>query len=107
MKELLAAAAGEEEGLRPGVVSAVQTFADRASFHPHVHALVTRGGWTGSGEWLPVPYVDEGSAEELFRHKVLGLLRRPGLLSQGGVDRGDTPLIVVLRFDQTLGPASR
>jgi hypothetical protein len=45
---VLAAAAGEEEGFRPGVVAVVQTFGDRANFHPHVHALVTRGGWTGS-----------------------------------------------------------
>ena len=59
----------------------VQTFGDRANFHPHVHALVTRGGWDASGEWVPVPYVDEGSAEELFRHKVLAVLRRRGLLS--------------------------
>ena len=72
--------------MRPGIVSVVQTFGDRANFHPHVHALVTRGGWTGSGEWLPVPYVDEGSAEELFRHKVLGLLRRRGLLSQERIE---------------------
>ena len=67
-KQLLAAAAGEEEGFRSGVVSVVQTFGSRANFHPHVHALVTRGGWTSSGEWIPVPYVDEGAAEELFRH---------------------------------------
>ena len=59
----------------------VQTFGDRANFHPHVHALVTRGGWTTAGEWVPVPYVDERAAEELFRHKVLRLLRRRGLLS--------------------------
>ena len=50
-KELLAAAALEEQGLRPGVVSVVQTFGDRANFHPHVHPLVTRGGWSRSGEW--------------------------------------------------------
>jgi hypothetical protein len=80
-KELLATAAGEEKGFGPGVVSVVQTFGDRANFHPHVHALVTRGGWTGSGEWVPVPYVDERAAEKLFRHKVLGMLRRRGLLS--------------------------
>jgi hypothetical protein len=29
-----------------------------------------------------LPYVDEGAAEKLFRHKVLALLRRTGLLSQ-------------------------
>ena len=73
-KELLAAAAMEEKGFRPGLVAVVQTFGDRANFHPHVHALVTRGGWTASGEWVPVPYVDERAAEELFRQKVLGLL---------------------------------
>ena len=54
-KELLAAAAGEEKGFRPGVVSVVQTFGDRANFHPHVHALVTRGGWDASGERVPAP----------------------------------------------------
>jgi hypothetical protein len=81
-KQLLAAAAGEEEeGFRSGIVSVVQTFGGRAKFHPRVHALVTRGGWTGSGEWVPVPYVDEGAAEELFRHKVMGLLRRRRLPS--------------------------
>ena len=77
----MAAAAEEEEGFRSGIVSVVQTFGDRANFHPHVHALVTRGGWTASGEWVPVPYVDERAAEELFRHKVLALLRGRGLLS--------------------------
>ena len=64
----------------------VQTFGDRANFHPHVHALATRGGWTSSGEWVPVPYVDERAAEKLFRHKVLALLRRRGLLSQERID---------------------
>ncbi len=86
VKELLSAAAGEEEGFRPGVVSVVQTFGDRANFHPHVHALATRGGWTGSGEWVPVPYVDERAAEELFRHKVLVLLRGRGLLSEERIE---------------------
>jgi len=85
-RELLAAATGEEEGFRSGIVSVVQTFGGRANFHPHVHALVTRGGWTESGEWVPVPYVDERAAEEMFRHKVLGLLRRRGLVSQERIE---------------------
>ena len=53
----MAVAAGEEKGFRPGMVAVVQTFGDQLNIHPHVHALVTRGGWTGSGEWVPVPYV--------------------------------------------------
>ena len=70
------------EGFRPGMVSVVQTFGEGAKSHPHVHALCSRGGWAASGEWIPLPYVDEGAAEKLFRHKVLALLRRRGLLSQ-------------------------
>ncbi len=43
--ELMCAAAGDE-GMRPGMVAVVQTAGDLANWHPHVHALVSRGGWT-------------------------------------------------------------
>ncbi len=33
-----------------------------------------------------MPYVDERAAEELLRHKVLGLLRRRGLLSEERIE---------------------
>jgi diadenosine tetraphosphate (Ap4A) HIT family hydrolase len=49
VKELMAAAVAEEKGFRPGVVSVVQTFGERANFHAHVHALASRGGWMASG----------------------------------------------------------
>jgi hypothetical protein len=86
VKELMAAVAVEEKGFRPGMVSVVQTFGEGAKFHSHLHALCSRGGWTASGEWIPLPYVDEAAAEKLFRHKVLALLRRRGLLSQERLD---------------------
>ncbi len=78
----MAVAAGEEKGFRPGMVAVVRTFGDQLNLHPHVHALVTRGGWTGSGEWVPVPYVSPSAAERLFRHKVISLLQRTGLLDE-------------------------
>ncbi|MEJ2188365.1 MAG: transposase [Acidobacteriota bacterium] len=79
--ELMCAAAGDE-GMRPGMVAVVQTAGDLGNWHPHVHALVSRGGWTRDGEWLPVAYVDECSSELLFRHKVMRLLQDQGLLSE-------------------------
>jgi hypothetical protein len=85
VKELMVGAV-EEKGFRPGMVSVVQTFGEGARFHPHVHALCSRGGWTTSGEWIPLAYVDEGAAEKLFRHKVLALLRRRGLLSEERIE---------------------
>jgi hypothetical protein len=80
------AAAVEEKGFRPGMVSVVQTFGEGAKFHHHVHAPCSRGGRTASGEWIPLPYVDEAAAEKLFRHKMLALLRRRGLLSQEPIE---------------------
>jgi hypothetical protein len=34
-------------------------YCDGGCWHPHVHALVCRGGWTRDWGWVPVPYVDE------------------------------------------------
>jgi hypothetical protein len=78
----MAVAAGEEQGFRPGMVAMSPTLGDRLNPHPHVHALVTRGGWTGSGEWVGVPYVSSSAAEQLFRHKVIRQLQRAGLLDE-------------------------
>ncbi len=78
--ELMCAAA--VEAIRPGMVAVVQTAGDLGNWHPHVHALVSRGGWTRDWQWVPVPYVDEHSAELLFRHKVIRFLQDEGLLSE-------------------------
>jgi hypothetical protein len=78
---MIRVAAGDDE-LQPGMVAVVQTAGDLGNWHPHVHALVSRGGWARDGEWVGVPYVDEHAAELLFRHKVLRLLQDEGLLSE-------------------------
>jgi hypothetical protein len=80
-RELIRAAV-VDEALQPGMVAVVQTAGDLGGWHPHVHALVSRGGWSRAGEWVAVPYVDEPAAELLFRHKVIRLLQHAGLLSQ-------------------------
>jgi len=78
--ELMCVATGDED-IRPGMVAVVQTAGDLGNWHPHVHALVSRGVWTRDAQWLPVAFVDERPAELLFRHKVIRLLQRVGLLS--------------------------
>ena len=40
------------------------------------------GGWAASGEWVPVPYVSSSAVAPRFRHKVIRLLRRAGLLDE-------------------------
>ena len=73
--ELIAQASDKEASVRPGVVAVVQTATDLLEWSPHVHALVSRGGWDREGAWVPVPFVDARAAELLFRHKVITLLR--------------------------------
>jgi ribosomal protein L34E len=77
----LMAAAVEVPDLRPGMVAVIQSFGDRVNPHPHVHALVTRGGWTRDDQFLPIPFVDPGAAQRLFQHKVLTLLQREDLIT--------------------------
>jgi hypothetical protein len=86
VKELMGKAVLEEEHLRPGMVSVVQTFGDQVRFHPHLHVLCSRGGWNARGEWVPLPYVDTRKAEELFRHRVLRLLKDKDLLSEERIE---------------------
>ena len=93
VRELMAVAAGEEKGFRPGMVAMSQTFGDQLNLHPHVHALVTRGGWTASGQWVGVPYVDPSAAEQLFRHFGVRLLQRADLLDED-LDEDRTRLLL-------------
>ena len=78
VSELVAEAADQD--VRPGMVAALHTAASDLRWHPHVHALASRGGWDRAGAWHPVPYVDERAAELLFRQKVIARLSEEGLL---------------------------
>lgn len=64
------------------MVAVVQTFGERVNFHPHVHAIVSRGGWRKDGTWIPVAYADPAEAEKVFRHHVLSFLRKRGLIDE-------------------------
>ena len=80
--EMISVASLDGESLVPGMIAVVQTFGDDLTWHPHVHALVTRGGWDRDGQWAPVPFVDGEAAALVLRHRVFTLLRGEGLLSE-------------------------
>jgi hypothetical protein len=73
-------------GARPGVIATLHTWGRTLSFHPHVHCLVSGGGWGAAG-WssvrngylLPVRVV-----RKLFRGKLLAALREA--LAQGRLE---------------------
>ena len=84
-RDVISAALPAEEALIPGMIAVVQTFGDDLGWHPHVHALVTRGGWDRAGTWVPVPFVDGEAAALLFRHKVFSFLQAEGLIVFGTI----------------------
>jgi len=82
-REMIGAASPTGDAIAPGMIAVVQTFGDDLNWHPHVHALITRGGWGSGGEWVPVPFVDGEAAALVLRHSVFRFLQAEGLLSQG------------------------
>jgi len=68
------ARAGGGKPVRPGVVLALQTFGELINWHPHVHALVTEGGFDESGTFHPLYRLDPGSVMLLFRERIFEAL---------------------------------
>jgi len=82
VSELMTAAAIGVGGFGTGMVAVIHPCGDLLTLNPHVHALAPRGGWAPDGSWVPVPFVDERTAELVFRREVLDLLKHEGLVSE-------------------------
>ena len=66
-------------GAQAGVMMALHTWGRTLTLHPHVHCLVTGGGWTASAEWKAVRngyLVPVAVARTLFRGKFLDGIRK-------------------------------
>ena len=70
------------EGIRPAMVAVKHTWGEGVRFHPHLHTLVTAGGWNGARTWYPLSAWNEGTLRELFEIEVFRFLRQRELLSR-------------------------
>jgi len=68
-----------EPALAVGVVACIQTHGSRANWHPHIHMLVTDGGFRADGTFVPWPAHDATALTEAFRRAVLRLFVRRGI----------------------------
>ena len=80
-----------ERGLSVGIVASIQTHGSLANWHPHLHLLVTDGGFRADGTFVPLPLHDITTLTEAFRRAVLRLfVRRESMdveMAQGLRDR--------------------
>jgi len=76
----------EDEDAVPGAVGFLQSSGELLNFHPHVHLLVTDGGFCPDGAFHPLPGFDSSLVERIFRGEVLRLLAGRELISREVVD---------------------
>ncbi len=63
----------------PGAVMTIHTFGEyMQKYHPHLHALVSDGLFRKSGAFYVMPKADLTHLEEIFRAKVLKMLKAEG-----------------------------
>jgi hypothetical protein len=72
---------GERE-LAVGIVACLQTHGSQANWHPHLHLLVTDGGFRPDGTFVTWPAHDTARLTEAFRRAVLRLFVRRELFDE-------------------------
>src|SRR5437667_1492797 len=66
-------------GAQPGILAALHTWSQTLVLHPHVHCLVTGGGWTPAGQWVVVRHgflLPVRVVMAVFRGKMLAATRQ-------------------------------
>jgi len=81
LRAYVQAALGERDAV-PGVIACVQTFGSVAHVHPHLHVLMTDGGFRRDGTFVPLPTPDAAVLEEAWRRAVLAEFVRQGWLEE-------------------------
>jgi hypothetical protein len=85
LREMLQQVASDPSAI-PGVVISVQSYGDWLNFHPHIHAIASRGVWSSAGGFEPIPAIDTCQLMLLFRHYVLKNLLASGKIGQATLD---------------------
>jgi len=82
----LRAVLGLPEGVL-GAVLTIQTFGDYARWHPHIHAIVADGLFRPNGVFHVMPRTALRPLAELFRARVLAVLKKAGLIDESFITR--------------------
>lgn len=61
------------QDVAPGMIGTIQTHGERLHWHPHIHALVTCGGFTPQGELVELPEFNLARLEAAWQEAVFAL----------------------------------
>ena len=75
--------AAGKNGAAPAAICSIQTFGDMLGYNPHLHILVADGGFNDNGTFYAAAAdLDASMIEPLFRHKILAMLKKKGLIGE-------------------------
>jgi hypothetical protein len=73
--------AAGKNGVSPATICSIQTFGDMLGFNPHLYILVADEGFNDNGTFYAAAAdLDASILEPLFRHKILAVLKKKGLI---------------------------
>jgi len=81
LRDYLRAALGERDAA-PGVIVCAQSFGALVHWHPHLHGLLTDGGFGHDGTFVPAPVHDAAVLEQAWRRAVLAWFVARGWLEE-------------------------
>ncbi|MDA7903326.1 transposase [Mariniblastus sp.] len=73
--------------LIPGMVAGIQTFGELVHFHPHIHAIVTDGGFTPGGTFICLPRIETKRLLAAWQNNVFALFLAENKIDQKTVDQ--------------------
>jgi hypothetical protein len=74
------------DNILPGAVGFIATAGEFLNWMPHLHILMTDGGFLPDGTFHHLPYFDSDKVEQLFRAEVLRLLLKKQLITEQTVN---------------------
>lgn len=67
----------KKQALMPGVIAVVHPFGKDLGFKPHVHSIVTEGGFTNDGRFIGIgSYINYDALHREWQHTILKALRK-------------------------------
>ena len=76
----------DRDDIVAGAIGFIATAGEMLNFHPHIHVLITDGGFLKDGTFRHMLYWDTDKLEELFRAEVFRLLLEKELIGRDTVN---------------------
>jgi hypothetical protein len=76
MKEIVRKYNGKNDRAEPGIIMVLHPFGKDLKTNMHVHMLMTEGGLTPGGKWIPMPYIDYKIIRKKWQYGILTAMKK-------------------------------